>query len=89
MDVKLMMMMMMMMMTLSHFHTLQNVIQAQNFEPCQLNKLSAHPFMQGAFHLTQPHPHVGKPKHDCPESTNMVANMVAFNHNALDNSGFV
>ena len=43
-------------MRLSPYRTLQNVIQTQKCEPCQLNKLTSPPFLQEAFHLTQPHP---------------------------------
>ena len=49
-------------MTLPPWRTLQNVIQTQKCEPCQLHKPTT-PFLAGAFHLTQPHPHAGKRKH--------------------------
>ena len=38
-------------------------MQTWKCEPCQLNKLISHPFLLGAFHLTQPHPHAWKHKH--------------------------
>ena len=44
-------------------HTSHIVIQTQKCEPYQLNKLSSHPLLRGAYHLTQPHPHVRKRKH--------------------------
>ena len=64
-------------MTLSPWRTLQIVIQTQKSEPCQLT-YQPHPFLQEAFHLTQPHPQAGKRK-PWPQ----------FNRHALDNNGWV